>query len=257
MNAADRTVSDVDYGAGMTVMELRQYTLRPGQRDVLIELFDRELVEPQEALGMRLVGQFRDRYRPDRFVWVREYPDMVSRLESLTAFYMQGSVWKANAAAANATMIDVSDVLLLRPACPGSGFHLTDLVRPPVGATEPPESVVVATICHRAEGTPAGQLAEFFERRVVPVLAEAEVRPLAWYETEPAENTFPGLPVRTGEDVFVWFAAFPSADAYGERTELLTRNAAWTNEVLPDLRTRLSAPMEELVLLPTARSLLR
>jgi hypothetical protein len=31
------------------VVELRQYTLRPGQRDVLIDLFDRELVESQEA----------------------------------------------------------------------------------------------------------------------------------------------------------------------------------------------------------------
>ena len=38
-----------------TVLELRQYTLRPGQREVLVELFDRELVESQEALGMRVL----------------------------------------------------------------------------------------------------------------------------------------------------------------------------------------------------------
>ena len=62
------------------VMELRQYTLRPGQREVLIELFDRELVEPQEALGMRIVGQFRDLDRPDRFVWLRGFADMQTRL---------------------------------------------------------------------------------------------------------------------------------------------------------------------------------
>jgi hypothetical protein len=42
------------------VLELRQYTLHPGKRDVLIELFDREFVESQEVLGMDLVGQFRD-----------------------------------------------------------------------------------------------------------------------------------------------------------------------------------------------------
>ena len=42
------------------VVELRQYTLRHGQRDVLIELFDRELIETQEAVGMELIGQFRD-----------------------------------------------------------------------------------------------------------------------------------------------------------------------------------------------------
>jgi hypothetical protein len=34
------------------IVELRQYTLRPGQRDVLIDLFDREFVESQEAAGL-------------------------------------------------------------------------------------------------------------------------------------------------------------------------------------------------------------
>jgi len=42
------------------VLELRQYTLHPVKRDVLIDLFEREFVERQEALGMKLVGQFRD-----------------------------------------------------------------------------------------------------------------------------------------------------------------------------------------------------
>ena len=42
------------------IVELRQYTLHPGQRDVLIDLFDREFVESQEALGMKIIGQFRE-----------------------------------------------------------------------------------------------------------------------------------------------------------------------------------------------------
>ena len=66
----------------MGVVELRQYTLRPGGRDVLVELFDREFVESQEALGMEIVGQFRDLDRPDRFVWLRGFPDMVRRRAS-------------------------------------------------------------------------------------------------------------------------------------------------------------------------------
>ena len=41
------------------IVELRQYTLHPGKRDVLIDLFDREFVESQEALGMKVIGQFR------------------------------------------------------------------------------------------------------------------------------------------------------------------------------------------------------
>lgn len=61
------------------VLELRQYTLKPGQRDAFIALFDRHFVESQEAVGMTLVGQYRDRRRPERLVWIRGFPDMQSR----------------------------------------------------------------------------------------------------------------------------------------------------------------------------------
>jgi NIPSNAP len=97
------------------VVELRQYTLHPGKRDVLIDLFDREFIEPQEALGIKVIGQFRDLDRSDRFVWLRGFHDMTSRAKALTDFY-SGPVWKAHREAANATMIDSDNVLLLRPA---------------------------------------------------------------------------------------------------------------------------------------------
>ncbi|WP_233609888.1 hypothetical protein [Corallococcus sp. AB049A] len=58
-----------------SVFELRQYTLHPGQRDVLISLFDRAFIESQEATGMHIAGQFRDEDRPDRFVWMRGFRD--------------------------------------------------------------------------------------------------------------------------------------------------------------------------------------
>ncbi|PYI99292.1 MAG: hypothetical protein DMF00_11300 [Verrucomicrobia bacterium] len=65
------------------IVELRQYTLHPGKRDVLIDLFDREFVESQEALGMKIIGQFRDLDNPNRFVWLRGFRDMPSRAQAL------------------------------------------------------------------------------------------------------------------------------------------------------------------------------
>ncbi len=56
------------------IVELRQYTLREGRRDELIDLFDREFVETQEQLGIAVLGQFRDLDRPDRFVWLTRSP---------------------------------------------------------------------------------------------------------------------------------------------------------------------------------------
>jgi len=115
------------------IVELRQYTLHPGMRDGLIDLFDREFVESQEALGIRVIGQFRDLDDPQRFVWLRGFRDMPTRAEALGAFY-GGPIWKAHREAANATMIDSDNVLLLRPASPCSGFVLEYKHRPPVGA---------------------------------------------------------------------------------------------------------------------------
>lgn len=49
----------------------------------------------------------------------------------------------------------------------------------------------------------SGPFIEFFETQVTPVLGEAGAMLLGYYVTEPVENTFPQLPVREGEHVFV------------------------------------------------------
>ena len=51
---------------------------------------------------MRIIGQFRDLDNPDRFVWLRGFPDMATRAQVLQAFY-GGPVWKAHRDIANAT----------------------------------------------------------------------------------------------------------------------------------------------------------
>ncbi|MFJ2030078.1 NIPSNAP family protein [Streptosporangium sp. NPDC087985] len=240
----------------MNVIELRQYTLRPGQRDLLIDLFDLEFVESQEALGARVVGQFRDEDNPNRFVWIRGFSTMQARREALTAFYVEGEVWKAHGPAANATMLDSSDVLLLRPAGPHSGFPEPASARPPKGAHTLPSSRVVATIYH-LDAPADEEFIRFFSDRVAPLMAETAGPPLAGFQTEHAENTFPRLPVRTGENVFVWFSSFADSDHHREHTERLAQSAEWNESVLPELSARLSAPPRHLRLAPTARSQLR
>jgi hypothetical protein len=105
------------------VVELRRYTLKPGARETLVVLFDREFLESQEALGMQILGTFRDLDDPEQFVWLRGFADLVSRAPALHAFY-SGDVWKAHGDAANATMVDVDNVLLLRPAAGGPHLQL-------------------------------------------------------------------------------------------------------------------------------------
>jgi hypothetical protein len=235
------------------VVELRQYTLRPGQRDVLVELFDREFVESQEAAGMAVIGQFRDLDDPDRFVWLRGFASMPARAAALARFY-GGPAWRAHAARANATMVDSDNVLLLRPVTARSGFP--DGARRPAGSAPAAPSCILVTICYGA--APFGpELAGFFDREIRPVLTETGGAPLAWLQTEHAENTFPALPVREGENVLAWLARFPGPDRLADHLGRLGRSAAWQDRVLPALAPMITGPPERLRLAPTARSLLR
>jgi hypothetical protein len=146
------------------VLELRQNTLKPGQRDVLIDLFDRHFIESQEAVGMTIVGQFRDRRRADRFVWIRGFPDMRTRHAALEQFY-GGPVWAEHKAAANATMLDVNDVCLLKPARPTTRFRLDLSSRPAVG--EERKGAVVLPGIHRFRQPADAALVSRFETQVV------------------------------------------------------------------------------------------
>ena len=209
------------------VFELRQYTLHPGQRDTLIDLFEREFIETQETAGMRVVAQFRDLGNPDRFVWFRSFPDMVRRKEALTAFYSD-ETWRTHRNAANATMIDSDNVLLLRLADPRFGFPHSS-PRPRVGTTERPSTRYTVTVY--SFDTP-------IEREHIDAVLSV-VTPLTLLQTEPSENTYPALPVRTGENVIV---------------ALTIGDGAIEDDALA---TTLTCPPQRLTLEPTARSLLR
>jgi len=237
------------------IVELRQYTLHPGQRETLIALFDREFVESQEELGMEILGQFRDLDNPDRFVWLRGFETMPGRAQALASFY-GGPVWKANSAEANATMIDSDNVLLLRPASARSGFPASDIARPPRVHTESPGSVILVTIYYRDHPFD-DEFLRFFDSRVRPALAQPGAVPLACLQTEYAENTFPALPVRTGEHAFVWFARFSSMARASEYEDRLPQSDLWQEKALPGLSRMVTGATERLRLTPTARSLLR
>jgi quinol monooxygenase YgiN len=236
------------------IVELRQYTLHPEKRDVLIDLFDREFVESQEALGMNVIGQFRDLDNPNRFVWLRGFRDMPSRAQALKDFY-GGPVWKAHREAANATMINSDNVLLLHPATPTSGFSFGNKERPRVGSNEARRELIVATIYYFDAPVDAG-FVEFFEKTVKPAVIGSGATVLGYFVTEDSENTFPALPVREGENVFVWFARFNDPAAYERHIAALTESPPWRDEISKELQRSLKRVPEILKLSPTTRSLL-
>lgn len=224
-----------------SVYEFRNYTMRPGRRDALIELFEREFVETQEAMGLRVVGTFRNADDPDRFVWIRGFADMQTRAAALEAFYTS-EIWRTHRNAANATMIDSDDVLLLRPE---AGSALPD-DRPPIGSQGATDAIIVATT-YFLHPQSEQDFASFFAREVAPALS---VPPFATFATEHSPNSYPRLPVRENETVFLTLARFDNRDDHERQPTLDAVVAA-------EIARRVVKPTEVLRLQPTTRSALR
>ncbi len=232
-----------------TVYELRQYTLRPHVRDAFVTLFDAELLESQDAAGMRVLGQFRDLDRPDVFVWLRGFEDMSARRRALQAFY-EGPVWAAHREAANAMIVDSDDVLLLECAEPGPALDHHAEARPPTGVS-PPATLLLVEVCPLAPQD-AHQYLHRHRGTVAPLLRHAGGRPLPPLRTLHAANTFPGLPVREGEQVAVTLTGFADRAA----AEALFADPAY-RAATADLDGLALAAPQRLRLVPTARSALR
>jgi NIPSNAP len=238
---------------GCSVVELRQYTLHGGSRERLIQLFEDEFIESQEALEISVIGPFCDLDDANRFVWLRGFPDMNERGRMLSAFY-DGPVWRAHRDAANATMIDSDNVLLLRPIHGGAG-NSAEANGLDMGSFR--RDVLVVVNIHYVDGSAIESFGQFFEKVMCPVLTSTGARIIAAFESEAATNTFSRLPVREGETVFVWLAVFRDAGHFEEHAACLRNSPDWRKDAPQDVLRQFARKAEVLKLAPTPRSQLR
>jgi hypothetical protein len=240
--------------AAYPIVELRQYTVLPDRRDPFAVLFEREFIEPQEEIGMKVIGHFRDLDNPNRFVWLRGFSDMPSRAKQLQEFY-GGPIWKAHRDEANANFTDTDNVLLLHTAHSTSGFDLSHMRRAPMGATENPNGLLVATIYY-FDGAIDDGFVRFFDEKIVPALRKNGINPIARFKSETEPNNFPRLPVREKDHVFIWFAMYDNVADYEKHLAALNASPNWRDWLSADLRHRLNADAQTLRLAPMPRSLL-
>ncbi len=126
---------------------------------------------------------------------------METRAASLGAFYLDSPAWLNHRDAANATIIDSDNVLLLRPARSGSGFNLAGLHRAKTSREVASASFVGAAVL--LLNAPADEpFIESFESSLLPKL-KSKARRMSYLVTEQRPNDFPRLPVRENERAFV------------------------------------------------------
>lgn len=226
----------------LSVVELRQYTLRVDQRDVLIDLFESRFVAPQNALGAHVLGQFRDLDDPDRFVWMRGFAGLEARFHALTAFY-DGATWRAHREAANATMLDSDNALLLRARR--------------WEAPAPGRASTIVVGLHPIDPGVQAAFETFFAATLAGALAACGVSVFATLVTETGANAFTRLPVRDSEFVFAWCARLAEG-VTREAVERAWRSRRGWREALPaSLWPALMRKPEWLWLEPTGASALR
>jgi hypothetical protein len=169
------------------LFELRSYLAQPGQRDALIGMFEDTFLDAYQAGGTRIVGTFRSLDHPDRWVWLRAFPDAASRGARLRNFY-DGETWKRNADACNATIYDVGAAWLLRETAPG-GFD---------------------SVCAAAHGSQASPAVYVVAIRTLPRGAPPGAATLI---SDHSENSYPRQAVHA-ENVCVTIGRFESRAAY-------------------------------------------
>ncbi len=174
------------------VVELRRYTMQPGQRENFAEYFDAYFPEAFQQLGAIAFGQFFERDKPSMYTWLRGFRDMDARAAVNAAFY-SGPVWKEHKPTVNPLIIDSDDVLLLRPLRPIPVLPAVDPVR-----ERSPRGVVMMHVFHDVDP-------EIVES------AYAKYECAGLLVTLDAPNNFPQLPVRTDGPWVVWLGVFDDA----------------------------------------------
>ncbi|MFA5914189.1 MAG: NIPSNAP family protein [Burkholderiales bacterium] len=74
------------------IFELRQYRLKPGQRERWVKWMEEKIIPYQVSLGVAVLGSFVAEDDPDLYVWIRRFASEEERERLYTAMY-ESSTW--------------------------------------------------------------------------------------------------------------------------------------------------------------------
>ncbi|OUS36144.1 hypothetical protein A9Q94_10445 [Rhodobacterales bacterium 56_14_T64] len=74
------------------ILEIRHYTLKPGQREAFIEFLEQKNRPALREAGMLVFGPLRDLENPEKVHWMRAFASIEERDKIKDGFY-EGPVW--------------------------------------------------------------------------------------------------------------------------------------------------------------------
>ncbi len=248
-NTGNKVIDRVKHLKDFQVIEIRRYVVKEGERGRFAEYFESYFPEAFQQMGAIMFGQFFERKNPVGFTWMRGFKNTDARAVVNAGFYY-GPLWREHAGVMNSRIVDIGNVLLLRPLSPERGVTVLPSVDP-VTEGKGAQGVVIAQIfavkadsvdafAKQAEATFAGYRAAGAHEAGVLVTLDAP-------------NNFPQLPVRTDGPYLVWLGVIKDDQTLDTRFTPLMERSLQSLSATGLLR---SAP--ELVIMdPTRRSRLR
>jgi hypothetical protein len=94
------------------IIEMRNYKTKPGKRGEFLEIFRTRSVPAHAEIGMKLLGPFLSIDDPDRFFFLRGFPDRESR-EPMKAQFYEGKLWKDELEQVVMPMLESYDVVVV------------------------------------------------------------------------------------------------------------------------------------------------
>src|SRR5262249_6120959 len=95
------------------IFELRQYHIRPGQRDKWVRCMEEEIIPFQVKMGMVILGSFVGEEDESVYVWLRRFESEAERKRLYDLVY-QSDYWKNEIAPKVPTLIDREQIKVTR-----------------------------------------------------------------------------------------------------------------------------------------------
>jgi hypothetical protein len=93
--------------------ELRQYRVKPGQRDSWVKLMEQKIIPFQISKGMVVIGSFIGQEEEDLYVWVRRFESEEER-ERLYKEVYESDYWQNEIAPQVGEMLDRERTIVTR-----------------------------------------------------------------------------------------------------------------------------------------------
>jgi hypothetical protein len=241
---------DLNANQNLSVIELRDYVVKPGRRDEFIKLFEQHFTQSQNILGGYTLGQYTVKGADDHFFWIRGFRDMNARKKFLDDFYYGAPAWKEHKSEANSMLVNNDNVHLLQPLNLKGG---SNEAAHSFSSNWFGQGKGIAVVDFYISNTKRDRLVEFVKQKYAVLFHDLKIATSFW-TSEMTLNDFPALPVFQDRNLLVQITFYASETEYQTSMKAV---AARMDEESKSEMAELVTIQNALILNPTEKSFLR